>query len=86
MVVQASVRVVVVSQFWKIAYSLMCLLENGNADSHIVGRSYVLSILVFEVFFLDVPEQFGVECSEVACYKRVSAVRVIDDGPCGERP
>lgn len=55
-VVQTSVGVVVVSEFWEIAYSFVRLLEDRNADGHIVGCSQVLSILILEVFFLYVPE------------------------------
>lgn len=38
-VVQASVGVIVVSEFWEIAYSFVRLLENRYADGHIVGCS-----------------------------------------------
>ena len=56
MVVQASVGVVVVGEFWEIPHSFVSLLKNRNADGYVVGCSQVLSILVLEVFFLDVSE------------------------------
>lgn len=56
MVVQASVGVIVVGKFREIPYSFMGLLEDWNADGHIIGCPQVLSIWILEVFFLDVPE------------------------------
>ena len=46
-VVDAGVGIVVISNLRQVAYSLVGLLENGNADSHIICSFKILSIVIF---------------------------------------
>ena len=53
-VVLASIGVVVIGEFLEVGHSCACLLQNGNADSHVVGRLQILALLVLQVFLPDV--------------------------------
>lgn len=61
MIVEAGLRVVEVCQLRDVVDSLLSLFQDGHADSHVVGRSQVLSIRIPEVFFLDVSEKLSIE-------------------------
>jgi hypothetical protein len=55
-VVLTSVGVVIVGEFSEIVDPLVRLLQNGNADCHIVCSLEILPVVVLEVFLLDVHE------------------------------
>ena len=42
-VIHASIRIVEVSELWQISHTLVCLLENWNADRHVICCLQVLS-------------------------------------------
>lgn len=53
-VVLASIGVIVIGEFLDVGHSCACLFQNGNADCHVVSRLEILSLLVLQVFLLDV--------------------------------
>lgn len=80
MIVLASVGVVIVGEFFEIVDPFVRLLQNGNADGHIIGSLEVLSIIVLEVFLLDVHEELSIKGTKVAGHKWIFSVGVaLDD-------
>jgi len=84
MVVLAGIAVIVIGEFGQILHSPVALLEDGDADGHVVGSFEVLPVLVLQVALFDVSEELGVECAEVTGHEGVVAVVVPLDGPLGE--
>jgi hypothetical protein len=76
-IVQASVRVIIVGQLWQVADSFMGLLQDGDADGHVVCRSQVLSTGVLEIFLSYIPEELCVEGTQVTSDEGVVAVSVL---------
>jgi hypothetical protein len=83
-VIEASIRIIVVSEFGKIAHAIMGLLEDGNANGHIVGSLEILAVLVLQVPLLDIHEKLGVEGPQVTRHEGIAAVSVLLDSLGGE--
>lgn len=84
MVVETCISVVAVGEFRQVLDPLMRHFQNGNTDGYIVGSSQILSLVIFEIFFLNVSEQLSVECSEVAGDEGVASVFVVLHGGGGK--
>ena len=85
MIILPSVTVVPIGNLRQIGNSVVRLLEDRHAQCHIVGRTEILSIFVFEVLFADVSEQLCVVGSEVAGDKGVKAIGVLLNDLGGDR-
>lgn len=77
MVVKSSIGVVDISYFRNVCNALVGHLEDGQTNCNIVGGSKILSVVIFEVLLLDIPEQLSVESSEMRGDKCKLPVAVI---------
>lgn len=55
----------------------MSLLQDRNADGHVIGSPVILTEIVPQVLFFDVPEQLSVVGSQMAAHKRILSIVVI---------
>lgn len=85
-VVDAGVRIVVIGNLRQVAYSLVGLLKNGDANGHIICSFKVLSIVIFEILLLDIEEQLCIESAEMASDEGICTVIVVSDGGGGKGP
>lgn len=76
MIIQAGVGVVHVGDLGNVVDTMMCHLEYGNTNGNIVGSPKILSIIIFQVFLFDIPEELGVKCSEVGSHKRELSIAI----------
>lgn len=76
MVVLARIRIVEIGKFLDIGNMGMRLLEDRNADSHVIRCAQVLAIIVLQVFLLYIKEELSVKGTQVASHEGVLTVSV----------
>jgi hypothetical protein len=85
-VVQTRLGVVVVAQFRDVEYSLLGLLEDGNADCYIVRGFQILAVLVTQVLLANIAEELSVKGPQMARDKGILPVAVLLHDALGDEP
>ena len=65
---------------------LMGHLQDGNTDSYVIRSSEIWTIVIFEVFLLDIEEKLSIKGSEMAGNEGISSVFIVLDSAGRKRP